>query len=147
MLDMYAADIAGMFAGKQYENAERHALAIPHIAVALSDAGLQSSCASYAEWCTRWVLPSFEQSVYEGWCARSGEHEPGVPFVALRNLRLQRRTRETLIEFRLSESAPSSSNSQAITRALLGAACRWYEELGRYQPTVQTNLARLGVLR
>jgi hypothetical protein len=147
MLDMYAADIAGMLTEKQYENAERHALAIPHIAVALADAALQSSCASYRDWCVRWVQPSFEAAAYDGWWARSGECERGVPFVALRTLRLQRRARETLARFTQSERVASSSNSQTITRALLGAVCRWYEQEGRYQPSVQTNLARLGVLR
>ncbi len=147
MLDMYAADIACMLADKQYDNAERHALAIPHMAVALGDASLQSSCASYQDWCVRWVRPSFEAAVYESWFARSGECEHGVPFVALRALRLQRRARETLTRSTQSEATLGSGNSQTITRALLGAVCRWYEQEGRYQQSVQTNLARLGVLR
>ena len=147
MLDMYAADIAGMLTEKHHGEAERHALAIPHIAVALTNAGLQSSCASYEDWCARWVQPRFEPATYKGWCAQTGEQESGVPFVALRALRLQRRARETPAQFIPSEFPPSASHAQTITRALLGAVCRWYEQEGRYQPAVQTNLARLGVLR
>jgi hypothetical protein len=45
------------------------------------------------------------------------------------------------------EAAPKPGTPRAVTCALLGAAFRWYEQEGRYQPVVQTNLARLGVLR
>ena len=113
MLDMYAADIAGMFAERHYDEAERHALAIPHIAVALTDAGLQSSRASYADWCAKWVHPRFEPAAYEdgarevasrnrecrssrsGCCACSGAREAPAQIVPL-------------------EFPPSSGNAQTL---------------------------------
>jgi hypothetical protein len=149
MLDMYAGDIAGMLAEGHHRVAEHAALAIPHIAVALADSALQSSCIAYRDWCCKWVQPEFTPSVYESWCTRSNEceHGNGVPFAALRTLRLQRRARELPARTVRLESAPKPDTSQAVTCALLGAAFRWYEQEGRYQTVVQTNLARLGVLR
>jgi hypothetical protein len=151
MLDVYASDIALLLADGDVESAERQALAIPHIAIALSDAGLQSSRASYVAWCTRWVQPDFGGSAYEVWCRRSGEcdgNESGVPFFGLRALRLRRRTREVHARFTAAESSAGvPCDGSALTRALLGAEFRWYEQEGRYQSVVQTNLARLGVLR
>lgn len=149
MLDVYASDIALLLADGHFETAERNALAIPHIALALSDAGLQSSRTGYTEWCKRWVQPDFGVLAYEDWCRRSSEadqSESGVPFSALRALRLRRRTREVHVRFSDVEDS-ASTERRAVTRALLGAEFRWYEQEGRYQPVVQTNLARLGVLR
>jgi hypothetical protein len=150
MLDVYASDIALLLADGHIESAERHALAIPHIAIALSDAGLQSSRASYVAWCARWVQPDFGGAVYEEWCQRSGEcdqDESGVPFSGLRALRLRRRTREVHTRFAAPETSADIAHASALTRGLLGAEFRWYEQEGRYEPIVQTNLARLGVLR
>lgn len=150
MLDVYASDIALLLADGHIESAERHALAIPHIAIALSDAGLQSSRASYIAWCTRWVQPNFGGGIYEEWCRRSGEcgeDESGVPFFGLRALRLRRRTREVHTRFTAPENSGDVAQGSALTRGLLGAEFRWYEQEGRYQSVVQTNLARLGVLR
>lgn len=150
MLDMYTGDIARMLAERQYQAAERAALAIPHMAVALADAGLQSSVLMYQEWCLHWVQPAFGPQAYTEWCMRSNEcqHASGVPFASLRALRLQRRARE-LPSPMLNRNAlvAESGSAQAITCALLDAACRWFEQEGRHQPVVQTNLARLGVLR
>jgi hypothetical protein len=71
-----------------------------------------------------------------------------VPFLALRALRLQRRARELPAPDLISDEAwVTIRASQAVTLALLGAVCRWYEQEGRYNAVVQTNLARLGVLR
>jgi hypothetical protein len=149
MLDMYAGDIAGMLAEGHPLIAEHAALAIPHIAVALADSALQSSGNAYRDWCCRWVQPEFAPAVYDGWCSRSNECEQGsgVPFAALRTLRLQRRARELPARTVRQDSPSKPDASQAVTCALLGAAFRWYEQEGRYQRVVQTNLARLGVLR
>jgi hypothetical protein len=149
MLDMYTGDIARMLAEGQHDKAEQAALSIPHIAVALSDAGLQSSCSLYQDWCTRWVQPDFGAQAYGEWSLRNTEcgNGAGVPFAALRTLRLQRRARE-LPTPSLDQMAPIETRAaQAITCALLGAVCRWYEQDARYDSLVQTNLARLGVLR
>jgi hypothetical protein len=152
MLDVYAGDIAGMLVEGRQENAERAAIAIPHIAVALADSSLHSSCSAYLDWCRKWVQPDFDVTVYQEWFARSSEAEHGgngVPFGALRSLRLRRWAREvpTLSVGSEAEPAPKPSTPRGVTCALLGAAFRWYEQEGRYQTVVQTNLARLGVLR
>jgi hypothetical protein len=149
MLDMYTGDIARMLAEGRHDGAEQAALAIPHVAVALADAGLQSSGSMYQSWCERWVQPDFGAPAYGEWSTRSNECEQGsgVPFAALRSLRLQRRARELATPI-LGRGTPVESRAtQAITLALLGAVCRWFEQEGRYDPLVQTNLARLGVLR
>jgi hypothetical protein len=152
MLDVYAGDIAGMLVEGRQESAERAALAIPHIAVALGDSSLHSSRSAYLEWCRRWVQPDLDTAIYQDWCNRSSESEhggDGVPFAALRSLRLRRWAREVPTPSVGSEpeATPKPGTPRAVTCALLGAAFRWYEQEGRYQPVVQTNLARLGVLR
>lgn len=150
MLDMYAGDIAGMLAEGHIESAERQALTLPHIAVALADAALHSSCAGYEDWCLRWVQPDFGSAAYAEWCTRSNQCEgagSGVPFAALRALRLRRRAREVRPTFARSVLDAQPGKAQVVTCALLGAAFRWYEHEGRHHATVQTNLARLGVLR
>ena len=65
MLDMYAREIARLLAEGHDERAELTALAIPHIAMALANADLQSSRVAYAEWCSRWVKPDFGVAVYQ----------------------------------------------------------------------------------
>jgi hypothetical protein len=152
MLDVYAGDIAGMLVEGRQESAERAALAIPHIAVALGDSALHSSCSAYVDWCRKWVQPEFDTAIYQDWLNRSSEAEHGgngVPFAALRSLRLRRWAREVHTPSVAAETgtAPKPGTSRGVTCALLGAAFRWYEQEGRYQPVVQTNLARLGVLR
>jgi hypothetical protein len=148
MLDVYATDIAMLLTDGRYDAAERSAIAIPHIAVSLQDAGLQSSLVAYQNWCATWVQPDFGAAVYQDWCVRSGEcstEGAGLPFAALRALRLSRRAREV---HSVSTLSPADlNNAEAHAHALLGAVSRWYEQEGRYDPVVQTNLARLGVLR
>jgi hypothetical protein len=149
MLDVYASDIALLVTEGHCELAERQALAIPHIAVALADARLLSSQSLYSEWCVRWVQPDFGADKYRQWSERIGEcaeGAAGVPFTALRRFRLQRQAREVyaLMPSRLAEDGNSA---HAVTYALLGAQFRWYEQQGRHMPAVQTNLGRLGVLR
>jgi hypothetical protein len=152
MLDVYAGDIAEMLVDGREESAERTALVIPHIAVALADVNLHSSDAAYVDWCRKWVQPELEPAVYQEWCNRTDACEldsHGVPSAALRSLRLRRWAREVptpSVGFD-TEAAAEPGTPRAVTCALLAAAFRWYEQEGRYQPVVQTNLARLGVLR
>lgn len=151
MIDMYAGEIAGLLAEGRLEDAERAALDIPHIAIALAEADLHSSADAYRDWCVRWVQPDFGADTYSQWYARSDEGSraegPGIPFGALRALRLRRRAREVPMPVLRTEQPLSTGAPQAVTCALLGAVFRWYEQEGRYQQLVQTNLARLGVLR
>ncbi len=150
MLDVYAIDIALLLRERRVEDAERHALSIPHIANALADAGLQSSREAYRDWCIRWVQPDFGTAVYDEWCTRSGECDGGeseLPFAALRALRLSRRAREVHAPITSPGLVPETNEAHTLVYALLGAHSRWYEQQGRYLPAVQTNLARLGVLR
>ena len=149
MLDMYTVDISRMLAEGRSAGAEEAALAIPHVAVALADPALQSSRMLYQEWCSRWVQPDFGAPAYGEWSARNKEcaHGSDVPFAALRTLRLQRRARELPVPDLNPDRLTATRAAQAVTLALLGAVCRWYDQEGRYNAIVQTNLARLGVLR
>lgn len=149
MLDMYVGDVGRMLACRQYESAEAAALTLPHIAAALTDAGLLSSCDAYYDWCARWIQPDFGAAAYEEWCRRSGFAGTvfSVPFEALRALRLRRWAREVSSPFPQPGTTAALPEPQIVTCALLGAAFRWYEQEGRYDPVVQTNMARLGVLR
>jgi hypothetical protein len=149
MLDMYVGDVGRMLADGRHEAAEAAALPLPHIAIALSEAALQSSCAAYHDWCARWIQPDFGAAAYEDWCRRSGLEGSArsVPFEALRALRLRRWAREVAAPLPPADSADQLRNPERVTCALLGAAFRWYEQEGRYDPVVQSNVARLGVLR
>jgi hypothetical protein len=150
MLDVYATDIVLLLAERHVDSAERHALWIPHIAIALADAGLHSSRTGYREWCTRWVKPDLGMDVYDEWYGRSSERDRGdigVPFAALRALRLTRRAREVTAPVAPTEAGAENSKARGLIYALIDAECRWYEQQGRHEATVQTNLARLGVLR
>jgi hypothetical protein len=149
MLDVYATEIALLLSERRHQLAESQALAIPHIAVALSNAALQSSCAAYEAWCSQWVQPDFGPDRYKEWCVRAGECLRGddVPFSALRALRLRRGARDVASPSAWSDSLSDLNSMQAVAYSLIGAQFRWYEREGRHVPLVQTNLARLGVLR
>ena len=153
MLDAYLSDVGRKLAAGQVEQAKEIAVALPHIAVALSDADFQSSGESYRAWCTRWVTPAHAESEYESWCAQASpaasDFVQGVPFKAIQALRLRRAMREV-------SSVPvpplSQMNADELPQAeicdvLLHATRAWYATLGRHDSIVQQNLARLGVLR
>src|SRR5689334_19936244 len=81
--DTYLGDVGRKLAVSQVAAAKQLALNLPHIAVALSDPNLQSSCEAYRAWCVRWVTPSREAGEYDLWCAEASptaaDFVQGVP--------------------------------------------------------------------
>ncbi|MEJ0035383.1 MAG: hypothetical protein WDO68_04785 [Gammaproteobacteria bacterium] len=153
MLDTYLSDVGRKLAAGQVQLAKDLAINLPHLAVALSDADLQSSCDSYRAWCTRWVTSSRSDSEYDGWCTEASpttsDFVRGVPFNAIQALRLRRAVREVTSPPvpPLSQMNPDEFPLAEICDVLLRATRAWYATQGRHDPIVQQNLARLGVLR
>jgi hypothetical protein len=152
MLDTYLGDIGRKLATGAVEDAKSLALSLPHIGVALADENLQSSCDAYQEWCSRWIGSEKQTDEYRKWCTDSRECvDPlaGVPFAALQSLRLRRGVREMASpNIPAPASLPLNEQPAAeVCDALLRAIRSWYSKVGRHDPLVQQNLARLGVLR
>jgi hypothetical protein len=153
MLDTYLGDIGRKLASGVVEDAKTLAISLPHIGAALADNDLQSSCAAYQEWCTRWIESGRRPEEYRQWCIESreciSESTPGTPFAALQALRLRRGVREMPSPNIPAPSSlpPNDQPAAEVCDALLRAMRAWYSKVGRYDPVVQQNLARLGVLR
>lgn len=153
MLDTYLSDVGRKLAAEQMARAKELAVNLPHIAVALSDVNLQTSCESYRAWCTRWVTPARKISDYDTWCTEASpaasDFVQGVPFKAIQALRLRRAVREVTSPPvpPLSQMSAEEFPQAEVCDALLHATRAWYATAGRHDPIVQQNLARLGVLR
>ncbi|HTY92322.1 MAG TPA: hypothetical protein VMC02_00420 [Steroidobacteraceae bacterium] len=165
MLDAYLGDIEYLMRERLWAEAIPLALALPHICVAVGDAALCSSPEGYIGWCQHWVRPARNdtvatvptaESLFRLAQSRSGvaDDESGtlVPAAALRRLRLRRltratpaRRRQTLSDLVRMEAAQEPEREAAI--ALVDAVRRWYADRGAMDDMVQSNLARLAVLR
>jgi hypothetical protein len=166
MLESYLVDIEYLVHERLWAEAVPLALALPHICAALGERALRSSRESFLHWCECWVRPEQDdtsltvpspQTLYRLSQERAAGAEPDpddtarVPIHALRQLRLRRLARAA--------PAPPRNVSPAILReaaeepayeacvALLAAVRRWYSDWAAREPMVQTNLARLAVLR
>lgn len=145
MLEGYLASITELLKEGRFDEAERAALALPHIAVALTDAQLQSSPEAYRAWCAEWVV----NGEYDLWSTKASLGDDpvgaGVPFNALRTLRLHRHTRPSVgLSHDVIEHHESPITTTCLT--LMAATLRWYLRSAASIPQVQTNLGRLGVL-
>jgi hypothetical protein len=154
MLDEYLADLEQLGRDNRVTAALRGALALPHIAAALSDTQLRSSREQYDRWCAEWVRPADSDalpgSLYESWRSQAGDDTAEVPLTALKQLRLRRLVRPVRAPVgRVANAPPSPAEKadSATCAALLGAARRWYAARGSRDATVQFNLGRLAVLR
>lgn len=163
MFDTYLMDIEQLLHHQMWGAALSDALALPHIAVALSDARQRSSADEFKAWCTAWVRTDAEvtaQPVLDGerlfqmWRERAGlsEQEPtrAMPVRALRQLRLRRLARPMSPGCHPSQPLTTDADAvQAITvcTSLADAAQRWYTRRAARDDTVQANLARLAVMR
>lgn len=153
MLDTYLSDVGRRLASDQLARAKELAVNLPHIAVALADANLQSSCDAYRVWCMRWVQPSREAGEYDTWCTEASpaaaDFVQGVPFKAIQALRLRRAVREVTSPPvpPLAQMSAEELPQAEICDALLHATRAWYATEGRHDAIVQQNLARVGVLR
>lgn len=165
MLDAYLDDIEYLMRERLWSEAVPLALALPHICVAISDPALRSSPEHYLEWCHDWVRPSradttvsvpTPDALFRLAQARSefldDESGTAMPAAALRQLRLRRLTRATpmrrknvLGELLRLDAALEPDREAAL--ALVDAVRRWYADRGAMDGTVQSNLARLAILR
>ena len=165
MLDAYLGDIEYLMRERLWSEAVPLALALPHICVAISDPALRSSPHDYLEWCQNWVRPSRTDSTATVPTADvlfrlaqsraevpDDESGTAVPAAALRQLRLRRLTRATPLRRRSAiselvriDAAHEPEREAALV--LVDAVRRWYADRGALDVTVQSNLARLAILR
>src|ERR1039457_3604203 len=163
MFDTYLTDIEQLLHHQIWSAALTDALALPHIAVALSDARRRSSGERYKAWRATWIRPDAQASgdpaadgarLFRMWCERAGcvEQEGAlvVPVRALRQLRLRRLARP--MSPGCHPSQPKTCDADAtqaveVCTLLVDAAQRWYTRRAARDDIVQANLARLAVMR
>ncbi len=160
MLASYLTDIEQLLDEQRWDAALNEACDLPRIAVALSDPQLRCSGEDVCQWCEQWIGPQTHPAAPEGAAERAGprlrERASGagspefVPTRALRRLQLRRHVRTPPRGFApvADENLdPHEAESIETGRALVVATRRWYARSGCHDPTVQSNLARLAVLR
>jgi hypothetical protein len=163
MFDTYLTDIEQLLHHQIWSAALTDALALPHIAVALSDARRRSSAERYKAWCATWIRPHSQGGgdpategarLFRMWCERAGRVEQEgalvVPVRALRQLRLRRLARP--MSPGCHPSQPQTCDADAtqaieVCTLLVDAANRWYTRRAARDDIVQANLARLAVMR
>jgi hypothetical protein len=155
MLTGYLTDIEQLLEEQRWDAALRDACELPRIAVALSDPQLRCSCEAVGVWCQQWLeaqpaSPPLKTEADPASHDRAQGTPTQVPTSALRRLQLRRHVRTPprgYLPRADAGLAPTEAASDETGRALVGAARRWYAHSGCHDPTVQTNLARLAVLR
>jgi hypothetical protein len=163
MFDTYLTDIEQLLHHQIWPTALTDALALPHIAVALSDARRRSSGERYKAWCAAWIRTDAQPNtdtvtrgarLFRMWCERAGKLEQesalAVPVRALRQLRLRRLARPMSPGCHpLQPKTTDADAAQAVEVCTLlsDAANRWYTRHAARDDIVQANLARLAVIR
>jgi len=162
MLASYLTDIEQLLDEQHRDAALRDAFDLPSIAVALTDPQLRCSGEQLKTWCQQWIGPPGSGSRAAGLdyervgrnvtahMQESAAEPAAVPTRALRRLRLRRYVRTPRRGFSSShndELAPQETEAVEICTVLVAAARRWYARCACHDTTVQTNLARLAVLR
>jgi hypothetical protein len=152
MIESYLAHIEQLLDARRWEHARREASDLPQIAVALADREQRSSPERVYAWCQEWLTGAAEPCATWN-VARLAElagTSEGVPALVLRRLRLHRLARAPVRE----PGAPAGASHAAqdthtieICTALVDATRRWYAQSACHDATVQSNLARLAVLR
>lgn len=163
MLERYLADLDDLMREDLWNEALPLALALPHLCAALADPAFSSSRERFVAWCELWLYPTFTQSQKEVPTAhelyafaheRAGfgelEATAGVPMEFLKRLRLRRLARPSSMLRRAMPADTLDESEVSTHRAcvyIMQAVYRWYDEWAVFDATVQTNLARLAVLR
>jgi hypothetical protein len=163
MLENYLTDLEYLVRERMWNEALPLALSLPHLCAALADPELRSSRERFVEWCNSWLTPVYPESLspaptgdelYALSRERAGFDEldtsAGVPISALRRLRLRRLARpapprRSVGPAEFPENAEEPAHSVCVYIML--AVNRWYDDWASFDPAVQTNLARLAVLR
>ena len=161
MLASYLSDVELLLEEQRWEQGLREAFDLPQIAAALSDARMQASVDRVQAWCEQWLqqgesaaaadtdLGRITQLVCER-AERASLADESVPALALRRLRLHRLQRTRHRGFKPGQLAllgPEAADATQICTVLVHAARRWYAHSACHDATVQSNLARLAVLR
>ena len=160
MLASYLTDIEQLLDEQHEDVALREAFDLPRIAVALTDPQLRCSGEQVKTWCEQWIGPPGSEPVPKLDYERVGRNlservtadgkTSSVPTRALQRLRLRRHVRTPPRGFSAGRTEHlSSEDPEAVEMctALVDAARRWYARSACHDTTVQTNLARLAVLR
>ena len=161
MLASYLSDIELLLEEQRWEQALREAFDLPQIAAALTDPRMQVSVDRVQAWCEQWVKPGEEDQtvdpdigrIIQLVCERAERASianESVPALALRRLRLHRLQRTRHRGFKpgpLALLGPEAADTAQICTSLVNAARRWYAQSACHDAVVQTNLARLAVLR
>jgi len=162
MLESYLGDIEYLVREQLWDEAAPLALALPHICAALADPDLHSSREQYLKWCESWVRPPqtdtsmsvpTPEAIYALAVKRGVadvEATGGIPMQALRQLRLRRLSRAAPARRRVSLADVTELGDEPAREAcmaLLYAVRCWYSESASLNLVVQSNLARLAVLR
>jgi hypothetical protein len=154
MLDAYLTDIAQLLAEQRWQEAESAALALPNIAVFLSERDGRSSLERYRDWCRLWVAEQESDGTYDAWYARATSNgnslEEGIPRRALRSLRLHRLMRigSIVVGQRVTDGLETQGmTASRLCRALIRATSNWYSRYALRSEGVQRKLSKLAVLR
>ena len=161
MWSVHLLDVEALAHGSRPDEALRIAVQVPHVCVALSDEQLRSSYQRYQTWCEQWLEPvriddelvsiPFGElyASYERICGTDALSPLSVPLRALKELQLKRLVRapafRTLAEPALLDDSAQRKRHTALY--LSAAAWHWYTEFASVDTTVQSNLARLAVMR
>ncbi len=163
MISRYLTDIEQLLDEQHGDEALQEAFDLPRIAVALTDPQLRCSPERLKTWCQQWLGPADSGRETRGVdYERVGRHvsehvtqlesapSDSVPVRALQRLRLRRHVRTPPRGFltpREETLEPQQNETAQVCTALVEAARRWYARSACHDLTVQTNLARLAVLR
>ena len=152
MLDRFVQEIGLLLTDEKWDEAERHATGLPHVAIALSSADLSSSQPAYRTWCSEWVQPDQGDDAYDAWYAVSisdpARFVHGKPVAMLNALGLVRRLRVNLSPTpRPHPSTPRGAAVAHLSGLLIAAFQAWHNGPARTNRTVALNLAKLGALR
>jgi len=145
MLGGYLAHIEHLLLAQRWEEAGRQAADLPHIAVALTHPQLRCSAERVRLWCDRWLIAA-QCATWNNWLTGPGTGEH-VPAAALKRLRRQRFAPPSCRAPATSALPHPDTESVRLSVSLMDATQRWYAHCACHDSTVQSNLARLAVLR
>jgi len=146
MLNRYLCDIVEWLRAGEHRRAVRAARLLPQIATALSNSDFQTSREHADAWSAIWLEQEFRSEHLQ-----DADSSPPVSATdALRELRLRRHARPSPLGIRSPQSIsgdPVEASQAALCLALIRALSAWYAHEGVRNERVQSNLARLAVLR